>query len=106
MSVTYARIIGDTRYPMPVTYARIIGDSRCVTPSPVLDKGDGRRPHTGGLVTEKGDGSLVKSVTYYITYVMSRRPSPFCSKYDAEEVTGTISVTLERYTRHYRTFYT
>ena len=47
-------------------------------PSSVFDKGDGRRLHTGGLVNKKGDGSLVKSITYYVTYVMGRQLSPFC----------------------------
>ena len=31
-----------------------------------MDKGDGRRPHTGGPVTEKGDGAILKPVTFYI----------------------------------------
>ena len=35
-------------------------------PLHMLDKGDGRRPHTGGLVTEKGDGAKLKPVTFYM----------------------------------------
>ena len=42
-----------------VTFDVIKGDS-------VLDKGDGRRSHTGGLVTEKSDDAKLKPVTFYI----------------------------------------
>ena len=34
--------------------------------SPIQDKGDGLGPHNGGLVTKKGDGSQVISVTFIV----------------------------------------
>ena len=37
-----------------------------ISPSPILNKGDGHWPHTGGLVTKKGDCFLVKTVTFNI----------------------------------------
>ena len=37
-----------------------------LSPSPLQNKGDGLRPHNAGLVTKKGDGSQVISVTFIV----------------------------------------
>ena len=46
----------------PFTYTKVTGV--VLRPSPVLDKDDGHRPHTGGLSTKIGDGYMVMIVTF------------------------------------------